>query len=262
MPDDLRALLAAIVADPADDTARLVYADCLQEHGNTVRADFIRLQVEAERLHPDSNARAWLEDQARAHFAEHWIEWWTEFCEAIGFPRPVAKPSGTIGRLARRIPLLNPPGHPYAVSRFELELRTFNFGFDARVAGLERAILRRGFADTLKAYVPMESPHGNLPSRWTAAAPLASLHVPSPPPDIERWIDGPHLDGLQSLSLGVCGPDSLIGVLGSRYLTRLQELSLTSLNPITNSAENSSTELRECWKLGSLGRSGHHCSVS
>ena len=61
MPDDLRALLAAIVADPADDTARLVYADCLQEHGNTPRADFIRFQIEAERLHPDSNTRARLE---------------------------------------------------------------------------------------------------------------------------------------------------------------------------------------------------------
>src|SRR4051812_11164703 len=43
------ALLAAIVADPDDDTARLVYADYLEEKGgeeNTARAQFIRAQIE------------------------------------------------------------------------------------------------------------------------------------------------------------------------------------------------------------------------
>lgn len=37
--------LAAICADPGDDTARLVYADWLQEHGREERAEFIRVQV-------------------------------------------------------------------------------------------------------------------------------------------------------------------------------------------------------------------------
>ena len=50
MTDDARALLAAIVADPADDTARLAYADCIEENGNSARAEFIRLQIEAERI--------------------------------------------------------------------------------------------------------------------------------------------------------------------------------------------------------------------
>lgn len=42
-------LLAAILANPACDTARLVYADWLQENGEPERAEFIRVQVELAR---------------------------------------------------------------------------------------------------------------------------------------------------------------------------------------------------------------------
>lgn len=42
-------LLQAIIADPADDTARLVYADWLQEQGDEARAEFVRVQVEEAR---------------------------------------------------------------------------------------------------------------------------------------------------------------------------------------------------------------------
>jgi uncharacterized protein (TIGR02996 family) len=41
--------LAAICANPNDDTTRLVYADWLQENGQPERAEFIRLQCEIER---------------------------------------------------------------------------------------------------------------------------------------------------------------------------------------------------------------------
>src|SRR5215216_2835440 len=78
MTSDLQALLAAVVADPSDDVARLVYADCLEESGNAPRAAFIRLQIEAERHHPYSNARAALDARARALFEQHWVEWWGE----------------------------------------------------------------------------------------------------------------------------------------------------------------------------------------
>lgn len=40
------ALLRAILRDPACDTARLVFADWLQENGEEERAEFIRVQVE------------------------------------------------------------------------------------------------------------------------------------------------------------------------------------------------------------------------
>ena len=43
------ALLAAILADPADDTPRLVYADWCDENGQPDRAEFIRAQCELAR---------------------------------------------------------------------------------------------------------------------------------------------------------------------------------------------------------------------
>lgn len=45
LPVDDPALLAAILADPADDTVRLVYADWLEENGQTARAEFVRVQI-------------------------------------------------------------------------------------------------------------------------------------------------------------------------------------------------------------------------
>ena len=44
------ALLAAIAAHPEEDTPRLVYADWLDEHGQPLRAEFIRVQVEVSRV--------------------------------------------------------------------------------------------------------------------------------------------------------------------------------------------------------------------
>ncbi|QDU23058.1 TIGR02996 domain-containing protein [Urbifossiella limnaea] len=46
---DEPALLAAIADRPADDTPRLVYADWLDDHGDSDRAEFIRLNVEIDR---------------------------------------------------------------------------------------------------------------------------------------------------------------------------------------------------------------------
>ncbi len=47
---DWPAFLAAIVADPDDDTVRLVAADFLDENGHADRAAFIRVQVALARL--------------------------------------------------------------------------------------------------------------------------------------------------------------------------------------------------------------------
>src|SRR5579872_702669 len=41
-------LLRAILENPADDSARLVYADWLDEHGQSERAEFIRVQIELQ----------------------------------------------------------------------------------------------------------------------------------------------------------------------------------------------------------------------
>jgi uncharacterized protein (TIGR02996 family) len=51
------ALYVAILANPADDLPRLVYADWLEEHGDAERAKFIRIQIELAR--PDPPAQLW-----------------------------------------------------------------------------------------------------------------------------------------------------------------------------------------------------------
>jgi uncharacterized protein (TIGR02996 family) len=43
-------LLARIIADPACDAVRLVYADYLEENGQPERAEFVRVQVELDML--------------------------------------------------------------------------------------------------------------------------------------------------------------------------------------------------------------------
>jgi uncharacterized protein (TIGR02996 family) len=50
----------AILEDPDDDTPRLVYADWLQEHGDSERGEFIRVQVELARLPPGDERRSGL----------------------------------------------------------------------------------------------------------------------------------------------------------------------------------------------------------
>ena len=45
MSDTRDALMRAILADPACDTPRLVYADWLEENGEAERAEFVRIQV-------------------------------------------------------------------------------------------------------------------------------------------------------------------------------------------------------------------------
>jgi uncharacterized protein (TIGR02996 family) len=50
------ALRAAICANPDDDTARLVYADWLDEHGNPKRAAYIRDKIEQHRFETEDSA--------------------------------------------------------------------------------------------------------------------------------------------------------------------------------------------------------------
>jgi uncharacterized protein (TIGR02996 family) len=44
------ALIAAIISHPDEDTPRLMFADWLDEHGDSPRAEFIRIQVELARM--------------------------------------------------------------------------------------------------------------------------------------------------------------------------------------------------------------------
>src|SRR5262245_62365046 len=69
--------LRAIAEQPDDDAPRLIYADWLEEHNETERAEFIRAQVELARSKADSPHRRRLAFRAgellRLH-EERWVE--------------------------------------------------------------------------------------------------------------------------------------------------------------------------------------------
>ena len=72
---DGEALRRAIVADPDDDTPRLIYADWLDENRQPDRAAFVRAQVEAARAEPYSAQARAAARRAEELFAKHGGEW-------------------------------------------------------------------------------------------------------------------------------------------------------------------------------------------
>ena len=56
------ALRAAVCANPDDDTARLVYADCLEEHGQSKRAAYIRSKIEQHQFETEDSAAGTLSE--------------------------------------------------------------------------------------------------------------------------------------------------------------------------------------------------------
>ncbi len=77
--------LAAVAANPDEDTPRLVFADWLQEHGRDAHAEFVRLQCEMARW----PAGAPEQDALGPRLSELWEElhpgWQPEFA-AVGLP--------------------------------------------------------------------------------------------------------------------------------------------------------------------------------
>src|SRR5262245_21506431 len=58
--------MRSIIESPDDDAPRLVYADWLEEHGQTDRSAFIRVQCELARLPEADERRASMEAKERA----------------------------------------------------------------------------------------------------------------------------------------------------------------------------------------------------
>lgn len=70
-----QAILDAICEQPDDALHRFAYADWLDDHGNTDRADFIRLQLRLQQLPPDDPTWVTVEDEADDLLARHEEEW-------------------------------------------------------------------------------------------------------------------------------------------------------------------------------------------
>lgn len=84
------ALLRAILDDPDDDAPRLVYADWLDEQGNSPRATFIRVQIELARLTADDPARDRLVQTERTLWRANrtaWTNWAPSWARVAEFRR-------------------------------------------------------------------------------------------------------------------------------------------------------------------------------
>jgi uncharacterized protein (TIGR02996 family) len=68
-PQAEEGFLRAILAEPDDDAHRLVFADWLEDHGDPERAEFIRLQIELDKM--DWNEPGYGEKERRARGLEY-----------------------------------------------------------------------------------------------------------------------------------------------------------------------------------------------
>ena len=220
--------LRAIVAEPADDTARLAYADFLEETGepaHVARAQFIRAQIEAHHLHENHPRREEVEARAEALFADYWDEWWLPVCEATGLPLSRAGAAGFrelvarfFGRGAARVRLPYDPAYGTTLEvvqprtpRPQTTLRTVTF-----VRGFPESISLLGQLREVR-----EAVHA-----WTTAAPLASLHLHGTVGREWEVIDGEHLRGVRELVLDSCAANLLTAVGRSRHLPAIDTLAL------------------------------------
>jgi uncharacterized protein (TIGR02996 family) len=226
MSDDA-AFLRAIISEPADDTARLVYADFLEETGDPVqvaRAEFIRTQIEAHALHPNHPRRAELERHAGGLFARHWIDWWAPVCSAIGLPPPHVPTDSIRERFGRLLGREEPPGHPY-IPEGNASIRWVRPEQPGTPFTIRSATFVRGFPQWVSLLGVLGDAAMPL-RRWTTAAPLTALHLFGAVARDWRHIDGEHLHGIRELRLQQASAGAVTQIGSSRHLPRLDELAL------------------------------------
>jgi uncharacterized protein (TIGR02996 family) len=78
-----QAFIDAILASPDDDAPRLIYADWLEERGESARAEFIRVQCELARLDVAENRYPELHVRQLDLLAQHEQEWLEEWSDRL-----------------------------------------------------------------------------------------------------------------------------------------------------------------------------------
>ena len=214
MSDEL-ALLTAIIANPDEDTPRLVFADWLQENGQPERAEFIRVQIEVTRL-PD-----------RERQTPHYRALLIRFRELIAAHRDGwVKPLGL------------PPTRATLRRGFVEEIQ-LNSDELLKIGG---AALCREVLSSVEVYPPPddaedyhEDPLGDLVLRRLASWPgrgrlrvLRAERFVLTPGAVEAFVNSPPAAGLRALDIAACQfPPKVIRTLAvSANLTELTELRL------------------------------------
>ena len=198
---DRDALLAAVLASPADDAPRLVYADWLDEHGEPAQAAFIRAQIDLARTDPNTDAH----ERAADRLADLWDPFIAELGQAAAgvmllpgdFRRGL--PATPIHLLVSTFRDQSPRWWPrLPVRAVSIDLTTWNVGELVRVQYLAR--LR-------ELVLAGDDPHGMVIPRLAKCHHLRELRV---------------LD-LSQFGLGVEAAEALAG---SDAFARLEELRL------------------------------------
>jgi uncharacterized protein (TIGR02996 family) len=216
------AFLQAIRETPSDDAPRLIYADWLEEHGRTERAEFIRLQCRLASLPQADEGRGVLEDRVEELLRRNWEEW-------VGPLREIAGPKYdryNEGWLRRAY-------HPEG-------LRRFRRGFvDAITLDAERFL---SYAEKLASLVPLRQLDlwgaGRCAHALADTPRLAKLKIlafsdywdaPLRGQDVPALAASAHLGGLTALFLGMnsLGDEGVEALVQARWLASLNTLDLT-----------------------------------
>lgn len=203
---DRQALLAAICANPDDDTPRLVFADWLDEHGEGKRAAFIRAGIEAYRQSTSDNAASAIhfylkDDDVVAQDLVEWSELDRELHELCSSLRTL-----------RRI-------------RFRPTPRSEKI---PPIRGLEFTSAARGFLDGVAVHRPAEFlKHCRLIFR---ASPITSIRFERLSlAEANEFLDSGYLAQIRELAFGSQVEPLAIRALGDhRDAACVRELALTA----------------------------------
>lgn len=226
------AFLRAICENPDDDTARLVFADWLDEQGDADRAAFIRLQVglaagtvpEAEREAAEARVAALLDRHQAAWWGElphrRGVTWYTTpFRFERGFAHGVGFGHGKAWREhAEEIFAAAPVSRLGCGGTFTP--KTARPVFSSPLLG-RVAEFRGAQFDVAGAEAFATNPH--LVGRLRR---LETFGVEEPDAVATVLARAPGLRNLEALSLGSVGPAGAVALAGCPYLTRLKDLSL------------------------------------
>jgi uncharacterized protein (TIGR02996 family) len=241
MPDH-DAFHRAILAEPAADVHRLVYADWLDETGgpaDAVRAEFIRVQCEADALPAFDRRRRALDQRATELFLQNWQTWWRPICLALDLPAPRAEDRSLLGRVRRGVLGGKPAGWPYypteAVGTYTVR-RHYDPAVPWPLRPFVSAGFARGFVDALDLSGESVATGPTL-TDWLGVVPAQSLRLTTRTASDFSPDDTPALRNVRTLQLEVTDANNVATYLWSPNLTALDGLSLVSPEEGVSAAE-------------------------
>ena len=230
-PDDERAFLDAVHADPSADAPRLIYADWLDENGEPERAEFIRVQCELASTDADDSERARAARRERMLWWSHGTAWRQHLPSTLrgcffarGFPYP-----REIQLSPEAVLALDPDYLRYAPSwRVRMHLRAADrldeLASSAKLGSISELTLAIDGVDSAEVEELVDAPglRHLFELTWTGQ-PVTNAHL--------RVIaSSPHLAGLRGLGISFNLIESAGAeiIAASRTLRSLRRIELAS----------------------------------